>query len=208
MIDKQEIRPAKSCVPERIAGLYSPHSSKVGFFVMEIWKEIKGYEGLYEVSNYGRVKNANGLILKPGDNGRGYMFVNLKHTGLSKSFYVHRLVCIHFLENPNNKPDVNHKDCNKSNNHVDNLEWVTKEENMRHASNNGLLYTSEYQKMRTSIANRGESQKNSKLTEDDVLEIRRLHSEGLTHKQIAMEIGKVKRQCIGYIVNRKTWRHI
>lgn len=109
----------------------------------EIWKDIKGYKGIYMVSNMGRVKslpqfhNSNsggyyttGKILKQRDNGRGYSQVRI----YKKHFYVHRLVAETFIDNPYNLPIVNHKDENPSNNRVDNLEWCTQKYNMNYGN--------------------------------------------------------------------------
>ena len=104
----------------------------------EIWKYIDGYEGLYKVSNLGRVKSLNyrrsgkERMLKPGNTGDGYLFVILYKNGKIKYFTIHRLVANAFLENPDHKSDVNHKDENKTNNRVDNLEWVTRKENINY----------------------------------------------------------------------------
>ena len=104
-------------------------------FKMEIWKDIVGYEGLYEVSNFGRVKSLKGheKILKPANNGNGYLFVYLWKNGKGKQSYIHRLVATAFISNPLNKPCINHIDCNPQNNNVDNLEWVTQRENIQYA---------------------------------------------------------------------------
>ena len=94
----------------------------------EIWKPILNYEGLYEVSNWGRVKSlkfGKERILKPGTNKYGYLIVILCKNGKVKSFSVHRLVAEAFLPNPHNYPCVNHKDECKTNNNVNNLEWCT-----------------------------------------------------------------------------------
>lgn len=111
----------------------------------EIWKDIKGYEGLYQVSNLGRVKslprlrkNNKGIYttkskyLKGSDNSLGYLRVHLKNNEIKSQEYIHRLVAIHFIDNPYKKPCVNHIDCNPSNNIVDNLEWCTYQENTDH----------------------------------------------------------------------------
>ena len=105
----------------------------------EIWKEIKGYEGRYQISSLGRVKSLNYNktgkedILSPG-NIRGYLHVRLSKEGKSKPFQVHRLVALHFIPNPNNYPEVNHKDENKQNNTVDNLEWCDRKYNCNYGT--------------------------------------------------------------------------
>lgn len=92
----------------------------------EVWKDIEGYEGLYQVSNLGRVKNVNkNIIKKSTELSRGYLRIGLNKHGKTKKFYPHRLVAQAFIPNPKNKPCVNHKDCNPKNNCVDNLEWCT-----------------------------------------------------------------------------------
>ena len=114
---------------------------------MEIWKDIKGYEGLYQVSNLGRVRSLNridslgrwrcGKIKATVDNGNGYKLVNLKHKGKQKMVTVHKLVAEAFILNPDNLPCINHKDENKYNNCVNNLEWCT----YKYNNNYGTLRT-------------------------------------------------------------------
>lgn len=121
---------------------------------MEVWKDVKGYEGLYQVSNYGRVKSVDrlvdykskggrmfkrivkGTILKPKGNPK-YLGLTLSKNGQFTTVYVHRLVAEAFLPNPCNLPEVNHKDENPKNNRVENLEWCTKIENVRYGT--GIL---------------------------------------------------------------------
>lgn len=95
-----------------------------------IWKQIKGFEN-YQISNTGLIRKGD-LILKPFDN-KGYERIELKNGDIKSKKLIHRLVAEHFIPNPLNKPQVNHKDCNKKNNHVDNLEWVTNKENVQYA---------------------------------------------------------------------------
>ena len=118
---------------------------------MELWKDIKGFEGYYQVSNYGNVRGITrhdgcgrrirkGQLIKPKLKRNGYLEVGLTKKGQKKKFFtVHRLVAEHFIDNPKHKSQVNHIDCNKQNNNVNNLEWVTQRENMRHAKEHGLL---------------------------------------------------------------------
>lgn len=97
--------------------------------IHEIWKDVKGFEGVYQISNLGRIKSLHdahkNLILKQRLKKNGYLQVRLKKNGTVKDCIVHRLVAQAFLENKNNLPCVNHKDENKQNNCVDNLEWCT-----------------------------------------------------------------------------------
>lgn len=114
----------------------------------EIWKPIKGYEGFYEVSNYGRVKSVKriicsgksygkhkygGIILKPGNRG-GYLCVTLCKERRLSYFSVHRLVAETFIPNPDNNPEIDHINTIKNDNRVNNLRWVTKVENARNAN--------------------------------------------------------------------------
>ena len=116
---------------------------------MEIFKDIEGYEGLYQVSNYGRVLSlGNGIstnsltklkkFISIGITPKGYTKVKLSKQGVKKFYSVHRLVAKAFIDNPIDKPQVNHIDCNKLNNHVSNLEWCTSLENISHSVKNGL----------------------------------------------------------------------
>ena len=105
--------------------------------MQEVWKDIEGYEGLYQVSNLGRVKSLKGShekykekILKPRKNSNGYLRVGL----CRKDFYIHRLVAQAFIPNPNNYLEVNHKDETRDNNRVDNLEWCNKTYNMNYGT--------------------------------------------------------------------------
>ena len=113
--------------------------------MQEIWKDIKDYEGLYKVSNLGQVKSLNYLhtgkeqVLKPDKDKLGYLQISLCKNGKIKRFKIHRLVAMMFLENLENKPCINHLDCNPSNNNVDNLEWCTQQENIQYASKLGRI---------------------------------------------------------------------
>jgi len=99
----------------------------------EEYRTIAGYEGLYEVSNSGNIRSLySGRVLKPNDNGTGYMIITLNNHG-RKSFLVHRLVAIAFIDNPLNLPKVNHKDGIKRNCFSSNLEWCTQKYNVQHS---------------------------------------------------------------------------
>lgn len=115
----------------------------------EKWLPIKGYERLYEVSNFGRVKSfvrKRIKILKNRKAGRGYFIVSLYNKASEKKQYVHRLVAEYFIPNPENKKTVNHKDGIKKNNMFNNLEWMTYSENTQHAVKNGLIHNRQNRK--------------------------------------------------------------
>ena len=114
---------------------------------MEVWKDISGYEGMYQVSDLGRVqsldrishngKRYKGRVLKPVPDGAGYLQVFLRKDAKTRRFYIHRLVAGAFIENPTNKPQVNHLDeTEKWNNRVDNLAWATPKENANWGTRN------------------------------------------------------------------------
>ena len=103
--------------------------------MVEIWKDIEGYEGLYEVSSYGRVRNlVSGKFIKASKKNDGYCRVCLTKNGCRKCINIHRLVAQSFLPNPDNLPQVNHKDEDKTNNNVTNLEWCTAKYNINYGT--------------------------------------------------------------------------
>lgn len=105
---------------------------------MEIWKEIKDYNGLYFISNLGNIKNAKGKILKQGLCSQGYSRLNLTINNKYKTHRVHRLIAEAFIENIDNKPYINHINGIKNDNRIENLEWCTAKDNIRHAFKTGL----------------------------------------------------------------------
>ncbi len=173
----------------------------------EKWKIIKGYEKAYEVSNLGRVRSFKGngrkrsltpKILRQTKNGWGYPCVHLCLRGIkgkNKYIRVHRLVAEYFLPPIKNKPHVNHKDGNKLNNHIGNLEWCTASENMLHSYDKGLRST------------HMDTHHMGKLTSHQVLRIRRIikNHPGITKAKLA-RIFKVSPQAINHIVKGKNWR--
>lgn len=127
--------------------------------LVEIWKPVVGYEGIYEVSNMGRVKSLDrlvkrnnhfdrkkGRILSPSINSL-YPMVRLSKNGEHKSTFLHRIIAIAFIPNPNNKPQVNHIDGNKHNYSISNLEWCTQSENNAHAFATGLKFVTDKQRI-------------------------------------------------------------
>lgn len=105
----------------------------------EVWNDIQHVCGSYQISSFGRIRNKKtGRILKLRPSHRGYLKTNISIGGRLKTVFPHRLVAENFIPNPNNLPQVNHKDGNKENNHLDNLEWCSDTENMRHAFATGL----------------------------------------------------------------------
>lgn len=105
--------------------------------MVEEWRDVRHYEGIYEVSNQGRVRNNRGQILKQFKEDTGYLSVKLHKEGISIKRYVHRLVAIAFIENPENKPQVNHKYHDKTDNRSESLEWTTVSENRNHMLRDG-----------------------------------------------------------------------
>ena len=122
----------------------------------EEWKDIKEYEGKYQISNYGNIKRLayvdqrktqtysyKEMLIKPQINNSGYLRVALWKDGKNKKHFIHRLVAEHFIENPKKLPEVNHDDGNKQNNHVSNIEWISISENQKHARRNKLFTPNE-----------------------------------------------------------------
>ena len=131
---------------------------------MEVWKDIPGYEGLYQVSDMGRIKRIAGYkkrnkwgsytilpekYMKSSFDKDGYLRIGLAKDRERKTYHVHRLVALAFLPNPNNYPQINHKDENKQNNAVDNLEWCTCSYNINYGTRNDKIASKYNKKKRT-----------------------------------------------------------
>lgn len=119
----------------------------------EIWKDIDGYNGMYQASNLGRIRSfrissrskyGKGYIINPGRDNTGYMSCTLNNNGVRKSYKVHRLIAQTFIENPNNYTDVNHINEIKHDNRVCNLEWISHKDNM----NYGTIRESKFNKIK------------------------------------------------------------
>lgn len=176
--------------------------------IKEIWKDVIGYNGKYQVSNLGRVKSITRVITSPNRsslyklgrilrpiNHHGYKCVFLANSGNQKRNTIHRLVVSSFLPNPNGLKEVNHKNGIKGDNRLDNLEWCTRSENMLHAFkvcgrvNAGL---------------KGDKNPAAKLTPENVRDIRRMKLSGIAAKEIAEKFNLNK----GYvfaIIARDSW---
>ena len=161
----------------------------------EIWKDIKGYEGIYKISNLGRVKSKR-KINYGYKSSNGYKKTTLSKNNIQTDFYIHRLVGIHFILNLDNKPQINHKNGIKTDNSIENLEWVTCQENAIPAYNNGLSKP---------ITPKGENHHKSKLSIINVLEIKEMLKNGYTQNIIANKFG-VKKGAISHIKNGRNWK--
>ena len=171
-----------------------------------MWKQINDFPS-YQISDTGEIKSlertiTNSLgqtyvlkarILKPRTSGKGYIKVTLRKDNKSFEKYIHILVAEHYIDNPENLPVVNHKDGNKQNCSVDNLEWITYSGNNQHAYDNNLK-------------SRGEGFYNAKLTEKDVAEIKKL-GKYTTYQNIADKYGVTKATIRDILVNR-TWKNV
>lgn len=179
--------------------------------IEEIWKPVVGFEGYYEVSNLGNVRSVDRIIYggKWGQEKRKsvllkanlnrklvYKYVILVKCGVRKTMKIHRLVAMAFIPNPENKRDVNHKDLDKTNNTVENLEWVTPTENRRHAI--GLFR-----------GNFGVSVPFATLNPEKVKEIRYIHRTGIaTCKELKIIYKVADIKTIYNVVNRRFWKNV
>lgn len=166
----------------------------------EIWKDIEEDPG-YQISNMGRIrsfKREKMIIIKLGTNQKGYQFINLFKNSKYHNERIHSLVIQYFgPPKPSPEHECNHKDGDKSNNWWTNLEWLTHKQNVNHAVKMGLWGSS-----------KGENCNLSKLTEKQVIKIRKLHQSGnYTNIEISLAF-KISQTCFYGIINKKTWKHI
>jgi hypothetical protein len=167
--------------------------------MIEQWRDVPGFEGRYQVSDQGRVKtfcrHAEGRIMHPTLLSSGYLQACLTSpNGAQVRYRLHRLVALVFIPNPDNLPEVDHLDCDKQNCAAANLEWVTSQENMRRAAQNGLML-------------RGEKNHKARLTAADVSVIRGDALAGVGVRALAARYG-VHRNTIGLILSGRNGSHV
>ena len=178
----------------------------------EQWKSIAGFEGSYEVSDYGRVRSlprsvpylSHGIwwtrsiptrILKSHISaGRKYLHLPLHKDGKQTNHVVHRLVAQAFIPNPENKPQVNHIEQPKTNNSVGNLEWATTKEDGLHKATHGLML-------------KGSRHPHAKLNTKQVIEMRKLYAQGYTNVELT-SLFNVGRTSVSSVVHRQGWKHV
>jgi hypothetical protein len=176
---------------------------------VEKWTPISDYEDLYEISSLGNIRalpkevigrkgviiKRKAKVLKPCIWG-GYLMVVLCCNKIRTTIPLHRLVALNFIPNPESKPQINHKDGNKLNNKVGNLEWVTHQENMQHA------FATELNRGRIGIENA-----KAKITEKEVIQIRELSAGGKNGNEIAA-VFNLSTSTVNRIISRKYWKHV
>jgi predicted DNA-binding protein YlxM (UPF0122 family) len=169
----------------------------------EIWKEIPSWEGIYMVSNFGRVKRTApspgakvGRILTNNTVRSGYKMVRLRYQNRIEYVQVHRLVLSAFSGNCPSGKEANHKNGNPSDNRLENLEWVTRSENLYHS----------YNQLNRTVT-KGEKFPQSKLTENHVIKIRSLSAEGTSYQELA-KLFNVSKSAIAQVVKNRSWKHV
>ena len=176
----------------------------------EVWKDVAGYEGVYQVSNLGRVRSVDRLVqysdgrkytykgkmikLAENKNRGGYLYVRLSHNQRKVLKSLHRLVAETFIENSGNKPEVNHIDGDKGNNKVSNLEWVTSKENSEHAVKNGLIPS-------------GQDSYQAAFSNNQVRDMRKQYKGGFRLTDLAEKFG-VNPSTMHSILNYRTYKNV
>lgn len=183
----------------------------------EIWKDIPGYEGSYQVSNYGKVKSLNReitaggaiknravreRILKQGRNSKGYYHFVVSKNGETKIIRTHRIIAKLFIPNPSGFSEVNHKNETKSNNSAANLEWCNRQFNLQYGTGRKRLSNTLKGRKRPDLA--GEKCASSKLKDFQVIAI---YFDKRKYKEISKEYGIVF-SCISKIKHKKAWNHL
>jgi predicted XRE-type DNA-binding protein len=178
---------------------------------METWKDIPEFEGLYQASTLGNIRSLDkvvpkwnkpfkrkvkGRVLKKNKINGGYNAVALHKDLVQKSFKVSRLIAKTFVDNPENKPEVNHINSDRTDDRACNLEWCTRSENMKHSYKHG------------NNSQKGENNAFSTLTKKEVLEIRKLFKEQAIPQKDLAEMFNISRVTIHNVVRRKTWSHL
>lgn len=175
----------------------------------EIWKDVVGWEGLYQVSSLGRFKSLSrektigsrgkkimkSFIMKQNEV-KGYLTILFYNNSIRKKYQSHRVVANHFIQNIENKKTVNHINGNKKDNTVNNLEWLNHSEQQKHAVKIGLRNKT-----------LGENSNFSKLNETSIKAIRELYKQKVKQKEIAL-MYNINRNTVHSIVNKITWKHI
>ena len=168
---------------------------------LEIWKDIGGYAGLYQVSNLGRVKSlpkarSSRVNFLKHRVDSGYARVSLSVNGKARNHSVHRLIAIEFIKNIDNLPVVNHIDGNKLNNSISNLEWVTSSENSLHAYRIGLM------------DQKGEAHASNKLINSDIPIIIEMYIKYNIHQKKIAACFNISQQQVSKIVTGIRWKHL
>lgn len=189
---------------------------------MEIWKDIKRYEGLYQISDLGRIKTLDKKVrnkirgkwgysirkekvmkikITKRKGAEGYHEITLRKNGKPTSFMVHRLVGLNFIPNPDNKEEVNHKFGIRGDNRASQLEWMTKKENMKHAFDRGS-----WSNMDNPV--KGVLCKWAKLTDEKVIKIRDEYELGKISTRKLAEKYNISHSIMWGVVTRKRWAHV
>jgi hypothetical protein len=162
--------------------------------MIEIWKDVLGYEGVYQVSNFGNVKRVAGYRAKVDrvlncSVHRGYLMVTLSKYDVHNRQLVHRLIAAAFIPNPHNKPFINHIDGNPANNFISNLEWCTQKENIRHAHKIGNMG--------------GVKHGMAKLKETDIYTIRLMYGFGESVSNIQKHYNRKRHDVVSILLGKK-----